>query len=173
MKIIDFPVVILAAGLGKRFGGSFNGLNKTLLHIDDEHTILDNILYNIIDVGVTKIIIITGYNSDKIIEYCENLKISYQNKPILNKISKKFLNTKIEVIKARDDYKKGPLYTFLTINRYIFEGSKKIDNILSEEHDFFVVIPADTILNRKILEKILNYQIVIDTKKMKNNKSEV
>ena len=47
MQVKDHPAVILAAGKGRRLGNQFGGLNKTLLPLFDEYTILDILLFEI------------------------------------------------------------------------------------------------------------------------------
>jgi hypothetical protein len=156
MQVKDYPVVILAAGKGKRLGDQFGGLNKTLLPLFDEHTILDLLLFKIISQGVSQVKIIAGYKSGNLLSYIKSLKENFKNKQFLASISQLFLSCDIAFYKARMDYIKGPLYTLLTLNQLPPMNSH--DQLKTEE-TYFTVIPSDTIFSGGILKQILSLKI--------------
>ena len=169
MQIKDYPVVILAAGKGRRFGNQFGGLNKTLLPLFDEHTILDILLFKIISEGVSHVKIIAGYKSGNLIAYIKSLKENLKNKRLLAGISQLFLTCDIKIYKARMNYKKGPLYTLLTLNQLPPMNSHVQ---LKTEETYFTVIPSDTIFSGGILKKILSLKIQKEGLEAKNSEME-
>lgn len=165
MQVKDHPVVILAAGKGKRLGNQFGGLNKTLLPLFDEHTILDLLLFKIISQGVSQVKIIAGYKSGNLSSYIKSLKENFKNKRFLASISQLFLNCDIVFYKARKDYIKGPLYTLLTLNQLPPISSD--DQNISDRF-YFTVIPSDTIFYGEILEQIFSLIIIKEGIEAKN-----
>ncbi len=153
MQVKDNPAVILAAGKGKRLGNQFGGLNKTLLPLFDEHTILDLLLFKIISQGVSQVKIIAGYKSGNLSSYIKSLKENFKNKRFLASISQLFLNCDIVFYKARKDYIKGPLYTLLTLNQLPPISS---DDQFKSDRSYLTVIPSDTIFYGDILEQIFS-----------------
>ncbi|MHA1727439.1 MAG: sugar phosphate nucleotidyltransferase [Promethearchaeota archaeon] len=163
MEVKDSTCVILAAGKGNRMGNMFGSINKTLLKVYNNHTIMDILLYELISEGIRKIIIICGHNAADLIDYVENLRETYHHKELLSKISDKFLRTEIISIKARHDFQKGPFFTLMTLNQYITPHSaKKNIELFKPNSDFITVIPSDTIFNRKILHWILSTEIILN-----------
>lgn len=168
MKISEIPVIILAAGKGTRLGSKFDGKNKLLLPFNEDYTLLDLLLYSLISFDVKSIIIIGGYRFGILKNYIRDLKQNFKGKKIFADISDKFAQCDINVIRARDDYEKGPLYTLLTINKFIFE--KKFNSIIRDEKlssnhftsnhlrqsKYFTIIPSDTVFSKELLQNILN-----------------
>jgi len=67
--------IIIAAGLGTRLRPLTEECPKCLLSISEDKLLLDIQLDNLIAVGITDITIVTGYNSESIVEYCKNKNI--------------------------------------------------------------------------------------------------
>lgn len=60
--------IILAAGFGRRMGRLTDSIHKTLLKIGDK-TIIERIMDNLINNGVSEIVVVTGYRSDELREF--------------------------------------------------------------------------------------------------------
>ncbi len=133
MQVKDLPVIILAAGLSKRFHEKHRITHKSLLKIDPNTTIFDMIVSGLLANGVTHIIPILGYKSSNFEEYLSN---------------KCFSSLTIMPILANEDYIHGPGYTILSI---IPKLSKEFEKIL--------VIPSDTIVHPHILQQIFSSEI--------------
>lgn len=58
--------MVLAAGAGRRLEPLTKDLPKTLLPIDGDTTILDNTLANLAQVGITEVVIVTGFAAERI-----------------------------------------------------------------------------------------------------------
>ena len=72
--------VILAAGKGSRLGNYTADLPKSLLPLNDNKTLLDYNLELLSTYNLEKIIIVTGFNSNKIEEHIikyKNIEIIY------------------------------------------------------------------------------------------------
>ncbi|MHA1670183.1 MAG: sugar phosphate nucleotidyltransferase [Promethearchaeota archaeon] len=130
-------VVILCAGEGTRFRKINSKIPKSLIQIRsiDDKPLLNIIIDDLLNQGLNKIIIIVGSKGKVIESHISNLK---SQNPILY--------SRIITLNAHPDYKKGPLYTFLTI-LYYSEISKKGNN--------FLVFPGDTIFDQALLNDIL------------------
>lgn len=165
MQVKDYPVVILAAGKGKRLGNQFGELNKTLLPLFNEHTILDLLLFQIISQGVSQVKIITGYKSGNLSSYIKSLKENFKHKRFLASISQLFLSCDIGFYKARKDYIKGPLYTLLTLNK-LFPKSSDVQ--IKSDKFYFTVIPSDTIFYGGIIKQIFSILIRKEENEAKN-----
>jgi len=80
--------MILCGGYGKRLKPYTEDMPKPLIEIQDNYTILDKQLYDMANAGIDKVILLTGYLSDKIEErYRENyrgMKVEYsiEEKPL-------------------------------------------------------------------------------------------
>lgn len=184
MKISEIPVVILAAGKGTRLGSEFDGKNKTLLPFNENYTLLDLLLYQLISFGVKSIIIIGGYRFEILKNYIINLKQNFREKKIFEEISEKFIQCNLEIIKARDDYEKGPLYTLLSISKYISKQKKdsniQIQSPMSDrftsdrlyQSKIFTIIPSDTVFSNELLQKIINIELFENENREKNLKEE-
>ena len=130
-------VVILCAGEGTRIREINSNIPKSLIQIQsmDNKPILDIIIDDLVSQGLNSIIIILGSMGKVIESHISSLKS--QNH---------ILNSRIVTLNAHPDYKKGPLFTFLTILDYP-EISKKENN--------FLVFPGDTIFDQVLLNDII------------------
>jgi NDP-sugar pyrophosphorylase family protein len=133
MHIKDLPVVMLAAGLSKRFNPEHRIGPKSLLPIDSHLTIFDAILNNLINCGIYEVSIILGYQSHSFKQY----------------IQEKYLSKKIQIkpILANNNFIKGPIFTLLTL----------LDQTSFEK---FIVIPSDTIFHPVILKQIFSKKLL-------------
>jgi choline kinase len=130
--------VILCAGEGKRAKGIADDIPKPLIKVESlkNQSILAILLSHLSRFGIKPIVIVTGYLSKQI----ELEIISFQAKS-------PYKSEKIIINNAGNQYKLGPLHSFLSIasNKMIFKTDK-----------LFLVIPGDTIFEYKLLEEILN-----------------
>ena len=65
--------VMLAAGMGTRLMPLTKDIPKALLEIN-ETTLLERMIKNCIDAGISKFIVVVGYNKDKVIDLCPELE---------------------------------------------------------------------------------------------------
>jgi len=130
-------VVILCAGEGTRFREINSKIPKSLIQIQsmDNKPLLGIIIENLLSQGLNSIVIILGSMGKAIESYISNLK---SQNPILN--------SRIIILNAHPDYKKGPLFTFLTILDYP-EISKKENN--------FLIFPGDTVFDQILLNDVI------------------
>ena len=68
--------VILAAGMGTRLMPLTKDIPKALLKIN-ETTLLERMIRNCTHAGITKFIVIVGYNKDKVIDLCPEIAEKY------------------------------------------------------------------------------------------------
>ncbi len=131
-------IVILCAGEGKRLKKITKVTPKPLLKIRTQETevILQNIIFKLIKLGITRIVIIIGHLGEKISEF-----VSRQTK---NDI---LLQNKIVIIDSENQYKCGPLHSFLSITK-----NKSIFN----DDTNFILIPGDTIFDLNLLQEIFS-----------------
>ena len=130
-------VVILCAGEGTRFREINSKIPKSLIQIQsmDNKPLLGIIIENLLSQELNSIVIILGSMGKAIESYISNLK---SQNPILN--------SRIIILNAHPDYKKGPLFTFLTILDYP-EISKKENN--------FLIFPGDTVFDQILLNDVI------------------
>lgn len=133
----NLQVVILCAGEGSRFRDIKSNIPKSLIQIQsmDNRPILNILIDDLLDQGLENIIIILGFMGDLIESHISRLR---SKDPILN--------SRIITIKAHPDYKKGPLYTFLTLFKY--------PDIIEKKNNF-LVLPSDTVFDQDLLNDIL------------------
>lgn len=130
-------VVILCAGEGTRFREDNSNIPKslTLIQSMDNKPLLDIIIADLLSQGLNNINLILGSLGNVIESHIFNLK---SRDPILN--------SRIITINAHPDYKKGPLFTLLTMLDYpeIFK-----------KDSLFLVFPGDTVFDHDLLYEIL------------------
>ncbi|MFW9896252.1 MAG: sugar phosphate nucleotidyltransferase [Candidatus Thorarchaeota archaeon] len=136
--------IILCAGEGTRINKFLPNIPKPLIKINDK-PILEYILSYLIKSNIKSINIVIGHLKEYIIEYIES---NY-------KINKK-LRRRILLVDSGDEYKKGPLYSFLSIT--------KIESIMKRD-SIFMVLPGDTFLDYDLFQEIVTlikkYSIII------------
>lgn len=69
--------VILAAGKGSRLGKLTDDTPKSMLKLNDEHTLLSYNVMQLSEAGIESIILVSGYQSQKIEDYSQELAIIY------------------------------------------------------------------------------------------------
>jgi len=137
-------IVILCAGEGIRFQEYSKKVPKSLIRIKtlNNSTILGHLIYNLVDFVNDKLIIVTGHLGSKIKRFI--YKITKRDNQFINKL---FL------IDSGTQYKKGPLYSFLSITKY--------EKIYDKDIIYFV-FPGDTLYDTDLIQEIFN----ISTKKL-------
>ncbi|MFX0141174.1 MAG: sugar phosphate nucleotidyltransferase [Candidatus Hodarchaeota archaeon] len=130
--------VILCAGEGVRLKEITKYTPKPLIKIErlNNVSILKHTIYNLINLEITQIAIVVGYLGDKISEYVS--KLTRNNR---------FLQNKLIIIDTENQYKLGPLYSFLSItrNKSVFKPT-----------NYYILIPGDTFFDLNILKKMLS-----------------
>jgi NDP-sugar pyrophosphorylase family protein len=131
-------VVILCAGTGTRFRKNNIKGPKSLIQIQSmgNKPLLGIIIDNLLSQGLDKIIVILGYKGKRIESYISNLKRQDS-----------ILSERIITINAHPEYKKGPLFTFLTL----------LDNPeIRKNQNNLLVFPGDTIFDQVLLNDLLS-----------------
>ena len=133
----NLSFVILCAGEGKRLKKIVKDTPKPLLKIKllENESILQNTIFKLINLGIKQIAIIIGHLGDKIQEF-----ISYLVK------NNKSLLKNLEIINSENQYKLGPLHSFLSITK---------NDIIFNHNNYYILIPGDTIFDLNLLEEIL------------------
>ena len=136
MHVKDLPVVILAAGMSKRFNEEHRTTHKSLLTIDNDVHIFDFVLNGLVQNGVSRVKILLGYKSKEFMQFLDKKKTLYAK------------NLHLHPIISNPDYVKGPIYTLLSI-------FSELDNSIRH----FIVIPSDTIFHPTILKQIFSCEL--------------
>lgn len=130
-------IVILCAGEGTRLKKITQTTPKPLIKIKslDNFTILHHLINNLIKLEIKHIAIVIGYLGESINEFILNLK---KKNPIFQE--------RLIIIDTENEYKLGPLYSFLSITK---------DNSFFTKKNCYLVIPGDTIFDFYLLKEIL------------------
>lgn len=123
--------VILSAGMGTRLMPLTKDIPKTLLKIN-EVTLLERMIKNCIDAGISKFIVVVGYNKEKVIDLCPEIAEKYDIE------IKAIANEKYDV-------------TNTSVSTYIASSF-----IEENDLDDFVLINGDNVVDPKIISKIAN-----------------
>ncbi|MFX0018003.1 MAG: NTP transferase domain-containing protein [Promethearchaeota archaeon] len=131
--------IILCAGKGTRYGKFTRKIPKPLIKIKalNNITILHHLIRDLDNLKVFKIAVVTGYLSERIQASLEILIKEHWN-----------LKNKLIIVNSGEDYKRGPIFSLLSIlkNKNIY----KKDNV-------FIVFPGDTIFNIELLKEIFSF----------------
>jgi len=127
--------IILCAGEGTRISDFIRSKPKPLIEISNK-PILSYLIFNLIKSQTTSIIIVTGHLQEQIENYIENIKQKDES-----------LRKKILIINSGNDYKKGPLYSFLSIT--------KEKNILKKDL-IYLIFPGDTYFESNLISELFN-----------------
>ena len=129
--------IILCAGEGSRLKEITKTLPKPLIKIEtlNNAPILDYSINQLLKLGINQIAIIIGHLGHKINEY-----IAFMKERIPT------LRDKIFIIDSENQYKLGPLYSFLSITK---------NKMFFNNHNYYIIIPGDTIFDFNILKEIL------------------
>ncbi len=130
--------VILCAGEGTRLREITLETPKPLIEINalNNKSILHHTIDLLIKLGINRIAVVKGYLGHKIDEFIDLLQQKIAN-----------LKEKLVVVDTLDQYKLGPLYSFLSItkNKNLFQ-SKYI----------YLIIPGDTIFQNDLINEIFS-----------------
>ncbi|MFW9938287.1 MAG: sugar phosphate nucleotidyltransferase [Candidatus Thorarchaeota archaeon] len=128
--------IIPCAGKGTRIKNLSQDKPKSLIQIAtlNGRSIIDYLILTLTNLRIQKIVIITGYLGSQLKEHF-NAKLS----------DKKSLTDKLIFINSGLEYKKGPLYSFLSFTR----NAK-----LFKKDYLFVILPCDTIFESVLLKEI-------------------
>lgn len=107
--------VILAAGMGTRLMPLTKEIPKALLKIN-ETTLLERMIRNCIDAGISKFIVVVGYNRDKVIDLCPEIAEKYGIE-IMTIVNEKYdvTNTSVSTILASKHIQESP-EDFILVN---------------------------------------------------------
>ncbi len=136
-NILDnLHVIILCAGKGTRLGDITNKIPKPLVKIKelDNRPIIYSVLSSLANSSFQHLWIVKGYIAHKIQAYISSLKEHHH-----------FPNLTINTIDSKNDFKLGPLHSFLSIRK---------NKQLYKENHIYLVIPGDTIFPSSFLEQI-------------------
>ena len=128
--------IVLCAGEGKRMSKFIPRVPKPLIEIKNK-PILSHLISKLINFNIKSVIIITGHKKKEVEDYISSLldkDVSLQNK--------------VTIINSGNDYKKGPLYTFLSITK----NSKIIKKDL-----IYLIFPGDTYFESDLIGSIFNF----------------
>jgi len=141
--------IILCAGEGKRLKEITKSLPKPLIKIEklNNISIINHIINNLIDLEINKIAVVIGYLGDNIRDFISSFKKSNNS-----------LQKNLIIIDAKNQYKLGPLFSFLSIT--------KNTNFFTSKN-YYILIPGDTVFDLDILKEILlliskNYKLIHD-----------
>ncbi|MFX1502895.1 MAG: sugar phosphate nucleotidyltransferase [Promethearchaeota archaeon] len=131
-------VVILCAGEGKRLKKVTKRKPKPLLKLEilGHKSILQDTIFKFEKLGIEQIVIIIGHLGSTIVDFIS--KLSKNNVSLQNKLI---------VINSENQYKFGPLFSFLSIIK-----NKTVYN----EKNIYLLIPGDTIFDFNLLKSILS-----------------
>ena len=130
--------VILCAGEGVRLKEVTSKIPKPLILIKsiDNKPILRHTIDLLLRVGVNRIAIVKGYLGNKIDDFIDKLKHERAD-----------LKEKLVGVDAFDQYKLGPLYSFLSIT--------KTTNLFRRNY-IYLILPGDTIFEYELLNEIFS-----------------
>lgn len=130
-------IIILCAGKGTRLKKITKIIPKPLIRIKkfNDVPILHHLINNLINLEIFQIGIVIGYLGDKIRQFISTLEIN--NQAIMDKVN---------IIDSKNQYRLGPLYSFLSI-------TKNKNFFTSKTH--YLILPGDTIFDYKLLKEVL------------------
>ncbi len=127
--------IILAAGMGKRLKELTQNNTKCMVKVNGV-TLIDRMLHQIEKRRLSRIVIVVGYESEKLIEYISTLDIQtpivYVNNPIYNKTNNIYSLALAKAYMLEDD-------TLLFESDLIFEDAV-IDEILNDPRDTLALV---------------------------------
>ncbi|MFX0187714.1 MAG: sugar phosphate nucleotidyltransferase [Candidatus Hodarchaeota archaeon] len=130
--------IILCAGEGIRLKEITKNIPKPLIKIKELNniSILEHTISSLIELGIHRIAIVKGHLGMKIDECVSSIKNYNSN-----------FEEKLIIIDSGNQYKLGPLYSFLTITT-----SKNV----FKRNSIYIVIPGDTIFQFNLLNQIFS-----------------
>ena len=145
IKIIG---VILAAGMGTRLMPLTKDIPKALLKIN-EVTLLERMIRNCTDAGISKFMVVVGYNRDKVIDLCPEIAEKYDVE------IKTVVNEKYDV-------------TNTSVSTYL------ASRCIEDDPEDFILVNGDNVVDPEIitrLEASKNTGMIIDNFKQLNEES--
>jgi len=132
-------IVILCAGEGVRLKEITHKIPKPLIKIKalDKKPILHYTIDLLIKLSANRIAIVKGYLANKIDDFIDILKRENTD-----------LKEILFMVDAKDEYKLGPLYSFLSIT--------KNKNLFQTKY-IYLIIPGDTIFQYQLLNEIFSF----------------
>lgn len=127
--------IILCAGEGKRISDFIQNIPKPLIKVN-EKPLLFHIISNLDKKSVKPIIIVTGHLGEEIEQYVSSIKKTNLS-----------LYERIKILNSGVNYKKGPLYSFLSITN---------DRTIVRRDKIFLLIPGDTYFSPYIFTEIFD-----------------
>lgn len=129
--------ILLCAGEGTRMGDLAGKITKPLIKIKNLNniSILEHSVNSLNKLGIGQIVIVKGHLGHKIDDFVTSLM----------NINTEF-EEKLFVIDSKGHYKKGPLYSFLSITQ---------NKDLFRKECVYIVMPGDTIFQFKLLNQII------------------
>lgn len=140
--------VILAAGMGTRLMPLTKEIPKAMLKIN-ETTLLERMIKNCINAGISRFIVVVGYNKDKVIDFCPKIAEKYEIE------IKTLINEDYEV-------------TNTSVSTYI------ASRFIEDNPEDFILINGDNVVDPQIIDCLAssrNTGMVIDNYKKLNEES--
>ena len=126
--------IILCAGKGTRISDFIPSKPKPLIEINNK-PILSYLISHLRKLNISSIIIVTGHLKKQVEDYIKEIKQKYDT-----------LKEKIFVINSGNDYKKGPLYSFLSITN---------EKSILKRDLIYLVFPGDTYFEFNLISEII------------------
>lgn len=126
--------IILCAGEGSRISDFIPNKPKPLIEINNK-PILSYLISHLRKLDISSIIIVTGHLKKQVEDYIKEIKQKYDT-----------LKEKIFVINSGNDYKKGPLYSFLSITN---------EKSILKRDLIYLVFPGDTYFEFNLISEII------------------
>ena len=131
---INITSIILCAGEGTRISNFIPSKPKPLIEINDK-PILSYLISHLNKLDISSIIIVTGHLKEQIENYIKEIQQKNDN-----------LKDKISVINSGNDYKKGPLYSFLSVTN---------EKSILKRDLIYLVFPGDTYFEFNLISEII------------------
>ena len=140
--------VILAAGMGTRLMPLTKEIPKALLEINGM-TLLERMIRNCTDAGISKFIVVVGYNRDKVIDLC----------PVLGKKYDVEITT---LVNEKYDVTNTSVSTFI------------VSKLIEENPEDFILVNGDNVVDPEIISRIAECPhtgMIVDNFKQLNEES--
>lgn len=160
--------VILAAGMGTRLMPLTKDIPKALLRINDV-TLLERMIKNCIDAGISKFIVVVGYNGDKVCELCPKIaqKHDIEIRTITNE-KYEVTNTSVSTYLASRYIENNPQDFILINGDNVVDG--RIVTLLAATPNTSMIIDNFKELNEESFKIIIDDETFNDDKSIANGK---
>ncbi len=138
----EFIAIVLCAGTGSRMGELTCYRPKPILKPKSLNgkSILQFTIEKLLKFDLREILVVVGHLKQQVIQVINDL------------------NAKILIVDSKEEYKKGPLDSFLSA----LKSSKISDYQRSKKNSWFIIFPGDTIFEETLLDAVLSK--IIDLK---------